>query len=115
MYQMFVKKILMAIKYINIFQSKALQICPNWDFWYEKKPSGNPAIQWRNSKLFGEKRISRSSRISSFSLDRKLEIGKKSLFPFFRELFRELFASEMCSLLCRVTRWVREKFAKNLA
>jgi hypothetical protein len=30
----------MAIKYINIFKSKALN--PNWDFWFEKKPSGNP-------------------------------------------------------------------------
>jgi hypothetical protein len=28
----------MAIKYINIFRYK---IYPNWDFWSEKKPSGN--------------------------------------------------------------------------
>jgi hypothetical protein len=32
----------MAIKYIYIFQSEALKIYPNWDFWFEKKPSGNP-------------------------------------------------------------------------
>jgi hypothetical protein len=33
----------MAIKYFNIFQSKASQnFYPNWDFWFEKKPSGNP-------------------------------------------------------------------------
>jgi hypothetical protein len=34
----------MAIKYINIFQTKALQnlIYPNWDFRFENKPSGNP-------------------------------------------------------------------------
>jgi hypothetical protein len=33
----------MAIKYIKIFQSKTLQNLPNWDFWFENKPSGNPA------------------------------------------------------------------------
>jgi hypothetical protein len=32
----------MAIKYINIFQSVALKIFPNWYFWFENKPSGNP-------------------------------------------------------------------------
>jgi hypothetical protein len=31
----------MAITYINIFLHKALQIYPNWDFWFENKPSGN--------------------------------------------------------------------------
>jgi hypothetical protein len=30
----------MATKYITIFQSRVLQ---NWDFCFEKKPSGNPA------------------------------------------------------------------------
>jgi hypothetical protein len=34
----------MAITYINIFQSKALQNYPNWDFWFENKPSGNPGL-----------------------------------------------------------------------
>jgi hypothetical protein len=29
----------MAIQYLNIFQSKAL---PNWNFWFENKPSGDP-------------------------------------------------------------------------
>jgi hypothetical protein len=33
----------MAIKYTSIFRSKVLQIYPNWDFWFENKPSGNPA------------------------------------------------------------------------
>jgi hypothetical protein len=34
----------MAIKYINIFQSKALQNLPKMGFyWFENKLSGNPA------------------------------------------------------------------------
>jgi hypothetical protein len=33
----------MAIKYINTFQSKALQKFTHiGDFWFENKPSGNP-------------------------------------------------------------------------
>jgi hypothetical protein len=39
----------MVIKFTNIFHSKALQIDPNWDFWYENKLSGNPA--WTNGKV----------------------------------------------------------------
>jgi hypothetical protein len=40
----------MVIKYIHTCQSKALQkIYPNWDFWFENKPSGNPA---RDRKSF---------------------------------------------------------------
>jgi hypothetical protein len=35
----------MAIKYTNTFQSKALQNLPNLDFWFEKKPSGNPGVE----------------------------------------------------------------------
>jgi hypothetical protein len=27
----------MAMKYIDIVQSKALQIYPNWEFWFEKQ------------------------------------------------------------------------------
>jgi hypothetical protein len=34
----------MAIKYINIFQSKALQKLPKLRFWFDNKPSGNPDI-----------------------------------------------------------------------
>jgi hypothetical protein len=34
----------MAIKYVNIFQSKALQNLPNWDFWFEKETIWQP---WR--------------------------------------------------------------------
>jgi hypothetical protein len=48
----------MGIKNTSIFHSKALQKYQNWDFWFEKIPSGNhdatalgslPAIQscWR--------------------------------------------------------------------
>jgi hypothetical protein len=33
----------MAIKFNNIFHSKALQnFYPSWYFWFENKPSGNP-------------------------------------------------------------------------
>jgi hypothetical protein len=32
----------MAIKYIKIFQPKALQNVPKLVFWFENKPSGNP-------------------------------------------------------------------------
>jgi hypothetical protein len=39
----YVRKIFqMYQQYINIYQSQALQIYPNWDFWFEKKPSCNP-------------------------------------------------------------------------
>jgi hypothetical protein len=35
----------MVIKYNNIYHSKALQNLPEiWDFWFENKPSGNPAL-----------------------------------------------------------------------
>jgi hypothetical protein len=36
----------MSIKYINIFQYKALKNYPNWDFWFENKPSGNPVKEY---------------------------------------------------------------------
>jgi hypothetical protein len=38
------------MKYINIFQSK-FTIYPNWDFWFENKPSGNPATSVLIRKL----------------------------------------------------------------
>jgi hypothetical protein len=34
----------MTIKYASIFHTKALQNLPKWDFWFENKPSGNPAL-----------------------------------------------------------------------
>jgi hypothetical protein len=37
----------MVIKYFNIFQPKALKNYPDWDFWFENKPSGNPDLHWR--------------------------------------------------------------------
>jgi hypothetical protein len=33
----------MTITYTSIFHSKASKIYPNWDFWFENKPSDNPA------------------------------------------------------------------------
>jgi hypothetical protein len=34
----------MAIKYTNIFTERPSKMCPNYDFWSENKPSGNPAL-----------------------------------------------------------------------
>jgi hypothetical protein len=31
-----------ALKYINISHLRPSKIFPNWDFWFIKKPSGNP-------------------------------------------------------------------------
>jgi hypothetical protein len=41
----------MALKYINIFQSEAHQIFPNWDFWFENEPSGNPGVHPTFAKI----------------------------------------------------------------
>jgi hypothetical protein len=37
------KIVQMALKYLNMFQSKALQNLPKLEFLFENKPSGNPA------------------------------------------------------------------------
>jgi hypothetical protein len=42
----------MAVKYINIFQSEDLDFFPNWDFWFENKPSGNPVAHLFSCSLF---------------------------------------------------------------
>jgi hypothetical protein len=34
----------MAMKYTNLFHSKALQNLPELGFWFENIPSGNPDI-----------------------------------------------------------------------
>jgi hypothetical protein len=34
----------MAIKYINFCNLRPPKIYPNWDFWFENKPSGNPGV-----------------------------------------------------------------------
>jgi hypothetical protein len=34
----------MAIININIANIRPYKICPNWDFWFENKPSGNPGL-----------------------------------------------------------------------
>jgi hypothetical protein len=33
----------MVIKFTNIVLARHSQIYPNWDFWFENIPSGNPA------------------------------------------------------------------------
>jgi hypothetical protein len=38
----------MTLKYTNIFQCK---IYPNWYFWFENMPSGNPAINIESQHL----------------------------------------------------------------
>jgi hypothetical protein len=46
----------MGMQYINLFHSKALQIFfPNWDFWFENIPSGNPERDLRLAKNVGKK------------------------------------------------------------
>jgi hypothetical protein len=40
----------MVIKYTNIFRCKTLQNLPILDFWFENKPSGNPASAQRPDK-----------------------------------------------------------------
>jgi hypothetical protein len=41
----------MAIKYIT----GPSKIYPNWNFWFEKKPSGNPeVVNEENCQLFAE-------------------------------------------------------------
>jgi hypothetical protein len=42
----------MDIKCFNIFQSRAINNYPNWDFWLENKPSGNPALSPEEKRLF---------------------------------------------------------------
>jgi hypothetical protein len=44
---MAIKKLQMIIKYIGIYHSK---ICPNFYFWFEKEPSGNPVPEMSNGK-----------------------------------------------------------------
>jgi hypothetical protein len=34
----------MSIKYTNIFHCMTVQNLPNWDFWFENLPAGNPAL-----------------------------------------------------------------------
>jgi hypothetical protein len=34
-----------TIKYTNILHCRTIKIYPNLDFWFENKPSGNPAWQ----------------------------------------------------------------------
>jgi hypothetical protein len=41
-----------SIKYTNIFQCKTLQNFPNLDFWFENKPSGNPAEFFGSTRFF---------------------------------------------------------------
>jgi hypothetical protein len=55
----------MAMKYINNFKSPS-KIYSNWNFWFENKPSGNPA--GNNEK--------RSFQVVEFDDADKTEMGK---------------------------------------
>jgi hypothetical protein len=45
----------LAIKFTNICHCKTLKIYPNWDFWFENIPSGNPVgAAKRGKKLVGK-------------------------------------------------------------
>jgi hypothetical protein len=52
---------------------RASKIYPNWDFWYDDKPSGNPGVEWTAGRLF-----QRSTRkiLQKFSFT----IGEKKVF-----------------------------------
>jgi hypothetical protein len=32
----------MAIEFANLYLPRPFKIYPNWDFWFENNPSGNP-------------------------------------------------------------------------
>jgi hypothetical protein len=37
------------LKYANTSIARSTKIYPNWDFWFENIPSGNPALKaWKN-------------------------------------------------------------------
>jgi hypothetical protein len=38
------KILLMAINITTFSNLRPTKIYPNWDFWFEKKPSGNPGL-----------------------------------------------------------------------
>jgi hypothetical protein len=40
----------MTIKCTNILNSKASKIYPNWEFWFENKPSGNPGTRQSSAR-----------------------------------------------------------------
>jgi hypothetical protein len=56
----------MTIKYTTIFHPKASKIYPNLGFWFENKPSGNPAFSFSGTtKPLGRKERSRRSLMAA--------------------------------------------------
>jgi hypothetical protein len=45
----------MAIKYIDIFKLRPYKIYPNWEFWFENKPSGNSGLGCRQKSAVPHK------------------------------------------------------------
>jgi hypothetical protein len=76
----------MTIKYTKNIQSKAPKIYPNWDFWFENKPSGNPALFLEGLKKKLDSRPSSGNKLHFIRFKRKKDIqnngwqnsGKKS-------------------------------------
>jgi hypothetical protein len=67
---MYVKIFQMDLKYIKIFPTK---ICSNLDFWFEKKPSGNPGWKLLPAAL------SKRCCLSQTEIDvTKLRLGRES-------------------------------------
>jgi hypothetical protein len=64
----------MTKKYINIFQSK---IYPNWDFWFENEPSGNPAE--RNAQLYIGLHLYVKNHLSTYVPSYLIEKGVESM------------------------------------
>jgi hypothetical protein len=84
----------MGMQYINLFHSKALQIFfPNWDFWFENIPSGNPERDLRLAKNVGKKiKILVLEKVSVFvkNWQKKIFFGMvkliKNTFRFYRKM-----------------------------
>jgi hypothetical protein len=91
----------MALKYINIYQSEALKFFPNWDFWFENKPSGNPAYILyvcisEFVKLFSQKRWPACRKHGNVHLLFYFFISSTFLFFYFIYFFIFFISSTFC-------------------
>jgi aminoglycoside N3'-acetyltransferase len=67
----------MDINCINFFQSTALNIYPNWEFWFENKPSFDPentakAAKQVNPPFWGQKSCRAAQQVNSSFLAPKI-------------------------------------------
>jgi hypothetical protein len=77
---------LTATNYANVFHCK---IYPNWDYWFQNMPSGNPALKARN-KLQQGKFFKSEKNI--------LWAGLRTIILQF-QIFKKTFGSEIFGLL----------------